>query len=113
MTPDTLLLVQTTCSEKSEAIALGSSLVEARLAACASVGSTVESIYPWAGTVQQDKEIPLMLKTTAGAFARLRDHILARHAYDVPEILAWPIADGHAEYMNWVRQWIAAGEIDE
>jgi len=104
---DPLVLVHTTCTDQKEAEALGGGLVEARLAACASVGQPVVSVYPWQGRIERDVETPLTLKTTRGALEALREGLRQRHSYDVPEILAVEVVDGNPEYLQWVRDWIA------
>lgn len=105
--PDPLILAYTTCADAAEAEALARELVEARLAACASIGGDVVSIFPWEGGIERDGETPLTLKTTRAAFEALRQHLTARHSYDVPELLAVEVVDGHAEYVEWVRDWVA------
>ncbi|MFO7762136.1 MAG: divalent-cation tolerance protein CutA [Wenzhouxiangellaceae bacterium] len=104
---DSLVLVHTTCSDQKEAETLARDLVEARLAACASVGQPLVSVYPWQGRIERDVETPLTLKTTRRAFDALRSRLVERHSYDVPEILAVEVVDGNAEYLQWVRDWVA------
>lgn len=101
-----LLMVHTTCADRDEAEFLARSLVEARLAACASIGAAVRSVYSWDGAIEHDEEVPLMVKTTRGAFEALKTRLVELHSYDVPEILAVEVVDGHAAYMNWARDWI-------
>ncbi|MDT8450562.1 MAG: divalent-cation tolerance protein CutA [Wenzhouxiangellaceae bacterium] len=110
MTPDTPILVHTTCGDRTEAERLARDLVEARLAACASIGAEVRSVYPWEGRIETDTEVPLTLKTTAGAFAALEERLLAGHSYDVPELLATRVVEGNSDYIDWLRDWVSAGE---
>ncbi|MGK7294511.1 MAG: divalent-cation tolerance protein CutA [Candidatus Wenzhouxiangella sp. M2_3B_020] len=107
---DPLILVHTTCADADEAERLAGELVEARLAACASVGRAVVSIYPWQGRIERDGETPLTLKTVRSRFEALRSRLEASHSYDVPEILAVPVVDGNAEYVDWLRDWTGGGE---
>lgn len=108
--PDELLLVHTTCASAETAKRLGEQLVERRLAACASVGAPIGSVYPWDGAIQHDEEIPLTLKTTRGAFDALNAALLALHPYDLPEVLAVPVAEASADYAEWLRGWVAGAE---
>lgn len=105
-----LVLVHTTCADRAEAERLAGELVESRLAACASVGQPVVSVYPWDGRIERDTETPLTLKTTRARFGALREHLNARHSYDVPELLAVEVVDGNADYSQWVRDWVAGRE---
>ena len=104
---DPLILVHTTCADRDEAERLAGEMVESRLAACASVGQLIISVYPWEGRIERDTEIPLTLKTTRSAFGALRQSLCARHSYDVPELLAVEVVDGNADYVQWVRDWVA------
>lgn len=107
---DSLILVHTTCADPTEAERLAAEMVRERLAACASIGRPVVSIYPWQGVIERDEEIPLTLKTTRAAFPALRERLTERHSYDVPELLAVDVVDGNSKYLQWVRDWIAGHE---
>lgn len=105
-----LILVHTTCGDRDEAEQLAAEMVENRLAACASVGQPVISIFPWEGRIDRDMEIPLTLKTTRDRFQALRDRLNERHSYDVPELLAVEVVDGNADYVQWVRDWVGGAK---
>lgn len=78
--------------------------MEEKLAACVNiVGAPVESIYRWKGRVEQAREILLLVKTSRRRFRVLERRIRELHTYDVPEIVALPIADGSAEYLRWIK----------
>lgn len=106
---DPLILVHTTCGDAEEAERLAASLVDERLAACASIGAPIVSVYPWDGRIERDRECPLLLKSTRSAFVRLRDRIERLHSYDVPEVLAVEVCDASEAYADWVRDWVKAG----
>lgn len=77
-------------------------LVEERLCACVNVLPGVRSIYRWEGAVQDEPEVLAIIKTTAARYAALAHRITELHPYQVPEILALSIADGHAPYLAWL-----------
>ncbi len=110
--PDTLLLVHTTCADATQARRLADAVVERRLAACASIGAPSGSTYPWDGAIQHDEEIPVTFKTTGSAFDALERAIQRLHPYDVPELLAVPVAAASADYAAWVRDWVAGGSVE-
>ena len=58
-------IVLTTASNIDDARRLGRTLVEERLAACATLIPAVESIYRWQGAVESAAECVLLLKTVA------------------------------------------------
>ena len=90
--------------------ALGRALVEERLAACANVVPGVVSLYRWQGSLQRDSEALVILKTTVAAMEALRERIVTLHPYDVPEVLALPVAEGHGPYLRWVEEEV---EVDD
>ena len=53
---------------------------------------------PWAGTVS-----PSLIKTTTARYAALEAAIRAAHPYELPEIVAVPVAAGLPDYLDWVR----------
>ena len=98
--PHVLLL--TTLPDRGAADALGRSLVEARLAACVSVGAPVQSIYHWRGSIETSSEVPLTIKTDAELFDAVAAAIRGAHPYELPEILAVPVCNGTADYLAWI-----------
>jgi len=78
-------------------------LVEDGLAACVNLGAPMLSIYAWKGEIEGAEEIPLWIKTTAGRQDALIQALVRLHPYDVPEILAIPVAGGLPAYLDWVR----------
>lgn len=76
-----------------------------RLAACVNVVQTpVESIYRWKGKVERAKETLLVIKSSRRRFPALQAEVKRLHAYDVPEIIALPIAVGSRDYLGWISE---------
>jgi periplasmic divalent cation tolerance protein len=55
-----------------------------------------------AGPAGAAQEWPLLIKTTQRQYAAWK-LIRAAHPYDVPELVAWPLAAGLPAYLDWVR----------
>jgi len=91
-----------TCPDEATAQNLATSLVEEKLAACVNILPKVLSVYSWQGTIQQDQECLLLIKSNKQTFAAIQEHILARHPYELPEIIAVPIEDGLKPYLQWI-----------
>lgn len=102
--PTDCRLVLSTCPDRDTALALGTRLVEQRLAACVNVIPGLSSIYRWEGAIQQDPEVLLLIKTTADRLDSLVATVRRLHPYDLPEIIALPITAGLPDYLNWVSQ---------
>ena len=98
------LVVLSTIGSAEEASRVANALVERGLAACVSVLPGLTSVYRWEARVQTETEFLMVIKTTAQAFEPLREALLALHPYEVPEILALPVADGHPPYLAWLTE---------
>lgn len=94
--------VITTTDSEDGALALARSAVEARVAACAQVGSPIRSVYWWQGAIEDAQEWPVTFKATAAGYPALEAHIKANHSYDTPEILATAVFAGNAAYLEWI-----------
>lgn len=101
------LLVFCTCPDEATAASIAERLVNERLAACVSRVPGLLSTYVWEGRIQHDAEELLLIKTTAGRLATLSARIEALHPYEVPEIVAVPIAGGSERYLAWLGQSVA------
>jgi len=101
--PDTVLLCYCSCPDTASAQSLADTLVGERLAACVNRLPGIRSTYRWQGKVVTDDEQLLLIKTTAACFESLKARLLQLHPYDLPELIAVPIAQGHDAYLDWVR----------
>ena len=97
-----ILIVFTNCPDEACANAIALALVEAKVAACVNILPRAQSVYCWQGTVESATEIPLFIKSTAANYLALEKIIRQHHPYDVPEIIALPVAHGLPAYLNWV-----------
>jgi periplasmic divalent cation tolerance protein len=97
------LLVLTTCPDEGTAERISRGLVEAGLAACVSRMPGLRSTYRWQGRVEDEPEVLLLIKTVATRFQELEMRLKSLHPYEVPEIIALPIAMGSSDYLSWLR----------
>ena len=102
------ILVVTQMPDRASALTLARSLVDARLAACVSVGAPVESLYHWRGKIETAQEVPVVVKTRPERYAEVEAAIRAGHPYELPEIVAVPVTDGLAPYLQWIADETAA-----
>lgn len=98
---DTLLVI-TNLPDETSAETLSRDLVSRQLAACVNILAPCRSIYRWQGVVEEAREIPLLIKTTAARYPALAEAITQAHPYEVPEIIALPIRQGLPAYLQWV-----------
>jgi periplasmic divalent cation tolerance protein len=105
------ILVYSNCGTAEEARRVARALLEARLAACVNIVPGVLSIYHWQGAIEEAAEWTLVIKTKRELFAGLCAELRRVHSYVVPEVIAVPVVDGHAEYLDWIdREAGAAGK---
>lgn len=103
MTDTHARVVLTTAATREEAERLGRTLVEERLAACATLVPGVESIYQWQGEIETSHEILLLLKTHTDQIPALEARLHALHSYETPEFLVLRVESGSQGYLEWMR----------
>lgn len=102
MQPQDVLLVFTQVPDRATALKIASVLIDEKVAACVNVLGAATSVYRWQGEVEQADEVPLLIKTTAPRYAALEATLRRLHPYELPEIVAVPLAQGLPAYLNWV-----------
>jgi periplasmic divalent cation tolerance protein len=103
------VVVFCTVGKMEQAEPLARALVEERLAACVNILPILASIYRWQGKIEHEPELLLVLKTRRERVEALKAAIVARHPYEVPEIIVLPIEAGHGPYLAWIDDCVADG----
>lgn len=96
--------VVTTVANRHDAQRIAGELLERRLAGCVQVLGPVASTYRWKGAIETNDEWMLLIKSREELYPAIDAAIRELHPYDVPEILALPVAAGHAEYLRWLAE---------
>jgi periplasmic divalent cation tolerance protein len=96
------LLVISNLPDRASAEKLAHVLIDERLAACVNVLSPCRSVYRWKGKVEDAEEFPVLIKTTRERYAALEAAVREHHPYELPEIIALPLAAGLPAYLDWV-----------
>ncbi len=96
------VFVYVTVPDKAEALRIGRILVEERLIACANILDGLTSIYWWDGAIQQGPEAAFIAKTRAGLVEALTDRVRQLHPYEVPCVVALPVAAGNPDFLDWI-----------
>jgi len=97
------IVVLSTCASEEEAESLARQIVEQRLAACVNVIPHIRSHYRWKGALESAEEWLLLIKTSRDRFELLRAALEKAHSYEIPEVLALPVVEGAANYLNWME----------
>ena len=103
MTQTAFQIVYCTCPDADVAGRIARTLVEEGLAACASILPAMRSIYRWKGQIEEAAEQLLVIKIQQARYPAVQDRIRALHPYELPEIIAVPIADGLPAYLTWLH----------
>ena len=98
------VVVWTALPKRADAERLARKLVAKRLAACSTVAGGGVSFYRWKGKLEKAGEFLLFIKTSRKKFPLVRDFIRSVHPYELPEIIALPVAGGSRAYLRWVEE---------
>jgi periplasmic divalent cation tolerance protein len=101
------VMVWTTIDGSADGHKLATVLVTERLAACVNVMGEMESVYRCRGQVETGRERQVIIKTTTDRLPALKARLLTLHAYDLPEFIVLPIAEGSEPYLQWIRDSVA------
>ena len=101
-------LVLVTAPSELDARELAAGLVDARLAACASLVPGLTSIYWWKDEVQTEEETLLLIKTTLANQSAVEAWVLEHHPYDVPEFIVLLPSAVNAAYGQWLNKNVRA-----
>jgi periplasmic divalent cation tolerance protein len=78
-------------------------LIDSNMVACVNI-VPVQSCYRWNGEFCNETEHLLIAKTTQEKVLDVIAAIKAHHPYEIPEIIALPVTEGHLPYLEWVYQ---------
>jgi len=104
-------IVMTTVVSPEEAARLGRTLVEERLAACATILPVVNSIYHWKDQIESSAECMLLLKTVTARLTALEARLNELHSYQTPEFLVLAVEAGSHAYLAWLDRSLREPEI--
>lgn len=99
------LLVYITVPDADTGELIARRLLDKKLAACVKIVADIRSLFHWKGRVDDESELLLIVTTRASLF---REQLIAEvqemHPYEVPEILALPVALGNDSYLSWIDE---------
>lgn len=77
-------------------------LLEKKLAACVQMNA-IQSFYHWEGSLCEEPEQCLVIKTRSSLFEAIQTLLLEYHPYELPEIIQIPIERGLEAYLDWLE----------
>jgi periplasmic divalent cation tolerance protein len=96
------IVVLVTTENRDIAEKISQTLLSEKLIACANIISPVFSCFLWQGKVKKAEECLVIMKTKRSLFGELSLCVKSLHSYEVPEIIALPIAEGSENYLSWI-----------
>lgn len=101
---DEFILVLTSVPDEKTAQRIAARVLEEKLAACVTISGAARSLYWWKGKMARETEHILFMKTKTSLFSELEEKVREVHPYEVPEIIALPVQNGSANYLDWIRK---------
>ena len=95
-----VILITTSSSQEAQKIA--SELLNRRKAACVNIVPGISSLFWWQDKLDSASEHLLIIKSKASLLDEIVALVTQIHSYDVPEIIALPIAGGNQAYLDWI-----------
>ena len=95
-----LKIALTSFEDEASAAKLARDMVEARLAACATILPGARSIYRWEGETKDSSEVLVLFKLAPSTYPAFAQKLLADHPYETPELLSWD-AGSSPDYLAW------------
>lgn len=96
-----------TTKNQKEALAIGSKLIEKKLAACINIIPAMISRFEWKGKIETGKESILIVKSLAHKKEILIKEIKQMHSYSVPCILFFDASGGNKDYLHWLENGVS------
>jgi len=97
-----ILLALSTFPDAETARKISNQLVAEKLAACANILPSVESIYRWKEKIESGNETLVFFKLSKDGQSAFQEKLRSLHPYEVPEIIFVPVSNGLSEYLGWV-----------
>jgi len=94
--------ITTITGSKENAEKIANELVQNRYAACVQIVGPITSVYWWKEIVEKAVEWLCIVKTRRDLYEAVESSIQRNHAYEVPEIMAIPFAEGYEGYISWL-----------
>ncbi|KKU15730.1 hypothetical protein A3I34_03215 [Candidatus Jorgensenbacteria bacterium RIFCSPLOWO2_02_FULL_45_12] len=98
-----MVLIYTTCREETEARSLASKIIEGKLATCVNIWR-IGSIYKREGTLHEEKEVAMLIKTIETKVQEIEDFISTNHSYSTPFVGVVDVRRVNRNYKEWMSE---------
>ena len=97
-----ILLIITTAPNLLLAEQIAKLLIKKDLAACVSI-KEIKSIYKWQGSIEENKEFELTIKTLPENLNEIILIVKEKTTYKLPELI-YKIFDSENSYFQWIKE---------
>ena len=97
------ILILTNTPSVTEAQVIADAAIDNHLAAAVQIIGPIKSIYRWKKNIEKAEEWICLIMTSKSHYENLEKTIQSLHSYELPGILAIPIAEGSMAYSNWIN----------
>lgn len=104
-------LVYMTAGSRDAAIELARDLVKRKLCAGVNIVPGALSVYWWQGKIHEKEECLLFAQVGDAALADFIRAVKAAHGYEVPCVVALPIAAGLKPFLDWIESNSQGGRL--
>lgn len=104
------VIVFVTVSSKEEGEKIARQLIELKAAPCVNIIPWCISVYRWKGETHKDGEALMIIKSESRFFAKIKEIVESLHSYEVPEVIAVPLANISEKYRSYLEGFFAGAE---
>ena len=101
-----------TIDTEDKAKKLAHGIVSNKLAACVNIIPKILSVYEWEGTINEESEFLMMIKTRTSKVDALTQYVKANHPYTVCEVISIPITNGNDAYLKWIGETVPKSQCE-
>lgn len=98
------LIVLSSAPDEAVGKSIATALVERRLAACVNLLPGATSVYRWQGSLEEAREVLMIVKTTRDRVAALEQAFCELHPYDTPEFVVLEPEHVAPRYSAWLER---------
>jgi periplasmic divalent cation tolerance protein len=95
--------IYVTAGTLKEANNIAHAIVEEKLGACVNIWP-ISSVYSWKGSIEEDEEYALSIKTKSSLVDRVTSRVRQLHSYENPCVISFTAESGSPAYLDWIHK---------
>lgn len=82
---------------------IATTLINNKYAACVKILSGITSFYMWEGSLQEDNEVYILIKSQENKIPMIKDVLDKDHPYKIYEFLYHDVSSANDQYSKWLE----------